>query len=875
MPLSDRAAGIWQTVRAVFPYALAMALFALGLYAVLNLLAEVKLADVIAQVRSTPVLILVLAQLSALAGYLFLVGYDWSGLRYIGKPLPLPVTLTGGLMAYAFGNTIGLSVVSGGAVRYRIYSGQGLDAFDVAAVSTFVSVSYGIAATVVGLGAVALYPDLLGSLAPFPASQMRWLAIGLILAMTLPLVVAGAYNISLRLGRFTLRAPSLPVLLGQALFSLGDITCAAMTLYLLLPAGDIGFSAFVGIFATATMAGVISHVPGGVGVFETVVLAALPDSVPIETAAAALLMFRIIYFIVPFLMALVVLALYEALVVVRRATGRQPLFRLGRRMAAMAPTLGAISPMAPAVLSVMIFGAGLWMSFAALIPSTTEAGAALERVFPLVLLEGGALMSSILGAVLIVLALGVARRSLGAYWLTLGAMAVGIVVAMIHAFDIESVITLGIGMLILLPFRREFHRRTGLVHGALSPVWFVLVFGLILSVGFVLVFAHRGTPYSSELWWQFAADQQVPRALRAGLLLALLVAVAALTLLLRVPRLHPVAPTDADLARAARIVASQANPDAALSLTGDKSLLFSDDGRGFIMYGVQGRSWIAFGGPVGAPETGPELGWAFCDAARRAGARPVFYQVGEDDLPLMLDLGLSLHKLGERGVVDLRAFSLEGAGRKKLRAAHARAGRDGLTLEIQHPPHEPALIAGLRRISDEWLAAKKTREKRFSVGRFDPGWIQRWPVALVRHQGRIVGFANLLQTEDRLEVTVDLMRHRSDVPAGVMDFLFTDLMLQMKAQGTARFSMGMAPLSGLDSRKGVRLWNRFGAAIFQHGGHFYNFSGLRAFKAKFDPQWEPRYLAVPSSRPPLMPLADAALLIAGGTRGVVPARGHA
>ncbi|MCA3527170.1 MAG: lysylphosphatidylglycerol synthetase family protein, partial [Rhodobacter sp.] len=703
MPLSDRAAGIWQTVRAVFPYALAMALFALGLYAVLNLLAEVKLADVIAQVRSTPVLILVLAQLSALAGYLFLVGYDWSGLRYIGKPLPLPVTLTGGLMAYAFGNTIGLSVVSGGAVRYRIYSGQGLDAFDVAAVSTFVSVSYGIAATVVGLGAVALYPDLLGSLAPFPASQMRWLAIGLILAMTLPLVVAGAYNISLRLGRFTLRAPSLPVLLGQALFSLGDITCAAMTLYLLLPAGDIGFSAFVGIFATATMAGVISHVPGGVGVFETVVLAALPDSVPIETAAAALLMFRIIYFIVPFLMALVVLALYEALVVVRRATGRQPLFRLGRRMAAMAPTLGAISPMAPAVLSVMIFGAGLWMSFAALIPSTTEAGAALERVFPLVLLEGGALMSSILGAVLIVLALGVARRSLGAYWLTLGAMAVGIVVAMIHAFDIESVITLGIGMLILLPFRREFHRRTGLVHGALSPVWFVLVFGLILSVGFVLVFAHRGTPYSSELWWQFAADQQVPRALRAGLLLALLVAVAALTLLLRVPRLHPVAPTDADLARAARIVASQANPDAALSLTGDKSLLFSDDGRGFIMYGVQGRSWIAFGGPVGAPETGPELGWAFCDAARRAGARPVFYQVGEDDLPLMLDLGLSLHKLGERGVVDLRAFSLEGAGRKKLRAAHARAGRDGLTLEIQHPPHEPALIAGLRRISDEWL----------------------------------------------------------------------------------------------------------------------------------------------------------------------------
>ncbi len=871
MSLSDKAAGIWQTARAVFPYALAVALFALGLYAVLRLMADVKLADVIAQVRSTPVLVLVLAQLSTLAGYLFLVGYDWSGLRYIGKPLPLKVTLTGGLMAYAFGNTIGLSVVSGGAVRYRIYSGQGLDAYDVAAVSTFVSVSYGIAATVVGLGALALYPGLLGSLAPFPPPEMRLLAIGLILGLTLPLVVASVLDGSLRIGRFTLRAPSLPVLLGQALFSLGEITFAALTLYLLLPEADIRFSAFLGVFAAATMAGIVSHVPGGIGVFETVVLAALPGTVPIETAAAALLMFRMIYFIVPFLLALAVLALYEALVVVRRAAGRQPLFRLGRRMAEMAPTLGAVSPMAPAVLSVMIFGSGLWMSFAALIPTTTEAGATLERVFPLVLLEGGALMSSILGAVLIVLALGVARRSLGAYWLALGAMAAGIGVAMIHAFDIESVITLGIGILILLPFRREFHRRASLVHGALSPVWFVLVLGLILSVGFVLVFAHRGTPYSSELWWQFAADQEVPRALRAGLLLALLVAVAALALLLRVPRLHPVAPTDAELALAARIVASQANPDAALSLTGDKSLLFSDDGRGFIMYGVYGRSWIALGGPVGPPETGLELGWAFCDAARRAGARPVFYEVSENDLPLMLDMGLSLHKLGERAAVDLRAFSLEGVGRKKLRAAHARARRDGLTLEIVQPPHEPALTAELRRISDEWLAAKKTREKGFSVGRFDPGWIQRWPVALVRHQGRIVGFANLMRTECPSEVTIDLMRQRSDAPSGVMDFLFTDLMLQLKAQGIERFSMGMAPLSGLDSHKGARLWNRFGAAIFQHGGHFYNFSGLRAFKAKFDPHWEPRYLAVASSRPPLMPLADAAMLIAGGTRGVVSA----
>ncbi len=406
MPISEKAAGVLQMARAAFPYVLAVALFGLGLYAVSRLLADVDLADVLAQVHATPTSTLILAALATLLGYLCLVGYDWSGLRYIGKPLPLPVTITGGLMAYAFGNTIGLSAVSGGAVRYRIYSGFGLDGYDVAAVSTFAAVSYGVAATVIGFAAVALYPDRMGSLSPMAPEALRWTAIALIFVTVLPLVFAGARKGSLTLGRFTLRAPSLPVLTGQALFSLGDICFAALTLYLLLPSGEIAFAPFLGIFAAATMAGILSHVPGGVGVFETVVLAALPATIPVETAAAALLLFRLIYFILPFVLALAVLALYEALFALRGTVGLKSGDKINRWLAATGSTLGAVSPMAPVVLSVMIFGSGLWMSFAALIPASTETSEALEKVFPLVLLEGGALMSSVLGAVLIVLALG-------------------------------------------------------------------------------------------------------------------------------------------------------------------------------------------------------------------------------------------------------------------------------------------------------------------------------------------------------------------------------------------------------------------------------------------------------------------------------------
>lgn len=79
----------------------------------------------------------------------------------------------------------------------------------------------------------------------------------------------------------------------------------------------------------------------------------------------------------------------------------------------------------------------------------------------------------------------------------------------------------------------------------------------------------------------------------------------------------------------------------------------------------------------------------------------------------------------------------------------------------------------------------------------------------------------------------------------------------------------MAPLAGLEARKGSRLWNRFGAVLFRYGGAFYNFAGLRAFKEKFGPDWHPRYFVVPGSTPPLSALRDVTVLISGGTRGVV------
>jgi phosphatidylglycerol lysyltransferase len=132
-----------------------------------------------------------------------------------------------------------------------------------------------------------------------------------------------------------------------------------------------------------------------------------------------------------------------------------------------------------------------------------------------------------------------------------------------------------------------------------------------------------------------------------------------------------------------------------------------------------------------------------------------------------------------------------------------------------------------------------------------------------------VAFANLFLGDNKEEASVDLMRQLPDGPAGLMDYLFVELMLWSKAQGYRWFNLGMAPLSGLSNRRQAPLWNRFGALVFGRGERFYNFRGLHRYKDKFDPEWEPRYMAVPGGIALPVVLANVASLIAGGITGVV------
>ncbi len=864
LPAAGHRLVIPSAVKKLAPVFIGLALFTAGVIALYRMLAPVHLHDVLAQARAMPTPRLVAALAATFAGYVALIGYDWSALRYLGKKIPFRIVAVGGFLGYSFGNTIGISAVSGGAVRFRIYSAFGLNAFEVAAISTFVSLAFGLGITIVGLAAVAMHPYALGGLISWPPAQVRLVAAAAALIILGVMSWLGATGKSLKIRKFEVPAPSLGILYGQLLFTLVDTIMAALTLYVLLPAGAPDFVTFVAIYAAAVMVGVLSHVPGGVGVFESIIIATLPAGLPLDQTAAALLLYRMIYYLVPFVLAMVFVAVNEA----RLAQGFFARV-FGDFSDQMRPVMGTVSSVAPAMAGMASFGLGIWLLLMSLMPSVRPHSIDPNDILAAIVLEGGALISAVLGVIIILLAQGLYRRISGAFWLTLVALMAGAVASILNGLDIESALLLSAAVLLLLPLRREFFRSAKLTQNILSPRWFALVLGIALSATAFLFLMHQATPYSSDIWIRFAGDQNAPRALRAGVLASAVMTFFLIYLALQPARAKHSVPDAEALALAAKIISEQDDTEAELALTGDKSFLFSAAGDAFIMYAVQGKSWLAYSDPVGPAEAARNLAWAFFDAAYAANSRPVFYEVSENYLPLWVEMGLTIHKIGEEAVVELPDFSLAGKTFKKMRAAHHRATRNGFSFAVLPPPHDPDLLAQLKEISDAWLSGKNAREKRFSVGRFDPDYLQRAPVAVVRLDGRIIAFANLLLTGTKKKVSIDLMRHRPQDADGMMEYLFIEAIEHFRALGFAEFSLGIAPLSGLTAKHGTRVWNRFGVILFRHGGAFYNFEGLRAFKQKFHPSWRPRYLVVPGSLPPLAALKDVAILIAGGAKGLV------
>ena len=812
--------------------------------------------DIAAELRNMPARYVLAAIALTFLDYFILTGYDTLALFYIGHRLPYRKIAVASFVGYVFSHNA--TILGGSAARYRIYSGLGLSAGQVARLILFCSITFWLGFLALGGFTFVLHPQAIehGTHLPF---KTTW-PIGVIFLILLAtyLIVTAVRKKSVTIRGWDLAIPSPGLSLCQIALASIDWAVAGSVLYVLLSnIIQMDYPEFIEIFLLAQITGLVSSVPGGLGVFEGVMLLLLSEVAPASSLIGSLLLYRVIYYLLPLGLASIILGLEEM------SARKETLKRFGESIGKWAAML------IPQVFAVGSMAAGAILLVSGALPAEGSRMDIIRDILPLSAVEISHFLGSVVGAGLIILARGLQRRLDAAYHLTIILFAAGIVFSLAKGFNYEEAIILAVMLAALIPCKNRFYRKTSLLRDRFSLPWAVLVVAVAASSIWLGFFTYRHIGQADQLWWKFAFDANAPRFLRAstGVIVVILLFGLARLLVPAKPVFLP--PPDTEIKIVENIVRNSPRTYAWLALLGDKRFLLDDNKDAFLMFGVQGRSWICMGDPVGPEDDARELAWEFRELCDEYDAWPVFYQVDTEHLDIYLDLGLTFLKFGEEARVELTGFSLEGQERRDLRYAYNKMTKLGLTFSVIEPAQVETALVEMKHVSDAWLETKNTREKKFSLGSFEPEYIRKMPAALITQQNKILAFANIWQGANKEELSVDLMRYMPDSPEGIMDYLFTELLLWGKSQGYKWFNFGMAPFSGFEDRQLAPLWSQAGAFLFRHGEHFYNFQGLHEYKDKFAPVWQPKYIACP--RGLMLPriLANVAALVSGGIKGVV------
>ncbi|APY15797.1 bifunctional lysylphosphatidylglycerol flippase/synthetase MprF [Brucella sp. 10RB9214] len=835
----------------LFPIA-GIAIALLAIYVLENLLRHTSRTETLAALHNISWTTLALAVFFTALSYAAVALYDVVAVDTIApNQIPRRIAAVAGAAGYAISNALGFSLLTGGALRYRIYAAEGISLADIGKIvgTSWFAIWF---ALIIMVGAALLIDP---QDVPFlSAIDIRIdIVAGILILGGIGWLIYwlshGERNVSI--GSFSLRLPNSKGALTQIFAGVVDVGAAAATLYVLLPEGAVpSFAVFALVYVIAIVLGIASHAPGGLGAFEATIIAGLglggkPDAI------AGLLAYRLIYTVLPLVVATAGILIWE---VMRRRhmLGKQA--RFAKRL---------VEPLVPGLSASIIFLGGIILLISGATPDMRYRVKLLSDIVPEFLVEMSHLAASLVGVALLIVARGLSKRLERAWVAAMVLLLCGAVFSIAKGLDWEEASILCLFALSLWGFRDSFYRRPIAGPFELSWNWIATVGTTVLVSTWLGFFVYRHIEYSSDLWWDFAWNGNAPRFLRATVLVFAVVAAVGLHSIINRhgQRRRKVDHSIPDAVPA--LVARCPHTDAALAMLGDKQFLLAPDDSAFIMYAQSGGSLIALGEPIGDATAGKELAWSFHSLADRLALRTVFYGVGPQSLPLFLDMGLIALKLGEVARVDLTDFSLEGPRRQPFRYADRKVDKDGLTFEIIPAADVPPLIPRLRAISDAWLDHKSGSEKGFSLGYFNDEYLKRFDIAVLKKDGEIVAFANIWRGADKYEITVDLMRYMPNVHKLLMDALFAKLLTFSKQEGYKWFNLGAAPLSGLSGSRLASRWNRFGSFIYRRGADLYHFDGLKAFKEKFDPVWTPHYMVCPGGLETPRALLDATTLING------------
>jgi phosphatidylglycerol lysyltransferase len=722
---------------------------------------------------------------------------------------------------------------------------------DISRVVLFYSSTYWLGLNVVGGWALA-GGEIHGIdtyLPPGLARVTGWLFLASALAYPLfvllrrtPLYVAGV----------RIELPSMGLVGSQFVLSMLDWVLAGAVLYVLIPAPRPEFLYFLGAFLAAQLVALISHVPGGLGVFESLMVLLL--GLPAAKVLPALALFRVIYYLVPLSGALLVLLVDE--VSQRRHQVVQWGNAFGTLTASVAPKLLA--------LFVMLGSAVLLASGAA--PADGPRLALVLQTLPLPVIEVAHFGASLAGVLLLLASWGMSRRLADGFRLGVAGLLTGIVLSLVKGLDYETAVVLAALLVALLLSREEFGRRAAMLDLPFSLSWTTGTLVIIASSIGLGLFAFRDLDYSHGLWWWVDRYGDMSRFLRASGGVLLVLVGLGIVRLVRRPRPATTTPSPSELVEADRLARASSTPDGSLVVLGDHALLWNPQRSACLMYGVHGHTWVALGEPLGPSSEAEGLVGRFLERCDDYEGLPVIYGASKDWLHVFTDYGLTFVTLGEDARVFLPHFSIEGSGHRAQRTTLSQLQRLGMQMRVDVPPAAASLVPSLADVSAAWLAERGATERRFAAGRFDERYVSGGFVMTASRHGAVEAFATMTSLPGRQTLEVDLVRHRPGAPRGILEGMIAWLLVWARQHGYTWCDLGMAPPARLERPELIPLWRDLlkTAPGFSDGRA--TMRTVREERQKFDPAWEPRYLVYPGGAPLGSVLADVQAILAGAGR---------
>lgn len=818
--------GLMLKIKKYLPFAEA-AFFALAIFTLHRELDGTSIYELRRTFAQIPAHGVMMAAAAVVMNYFLLTLNDMFSVRASGGSLPYVKVAPVSFVSNAVGFSLGASAISGGAIRYRLYSMLGLGTWQIGRIIALTQLPFIFGPFVTAIFSFCAAPEFILE-SPVLTMNTRLLLALVCIAVPTAGLCAGfmcGRGRKLKLRNLEFSIPGPKELFSKYVIGLLDVATAAMVLFAVMPGHGMDFPTFLAAFAVASLLGVLSQVPGGLGVFDATLIMLLAPVVSQAEVLSAVLIYRFMYFVVPLMCATAVL------------------LAIGLNGKLASKYFGRIYLLLPDAAALWTFLAGAWLLVSTASPTAMSKLARLETFVPLTIFEASQFLRSLIGTALLFLAWGIAKRLKSAWKATVSVLCFSLALALVSPTNPVRVVFFLSLLAVLFLARKNFYRLSFLSNP--DRKWAAAIVMAGVTMLWWGLFSYKSLKYSSELWWTFAFESGWSRFLRAATAMTLTMAVAFLFLWLRPARFRPSQPSREKIKA---LVNSSEESDAALALLGDKKFFLSADGTSAIMYAVSGAFWIAMGDPIGTKERKASLIWNFCEMADMMGAHSAFYEVGSEWLHVYREIGLKTVPIGDDARTDVSGMpdDLSGPQWRKLRSIRNHVTqKDDLSFRVLTGVELDAMMPKLKTISDEWLTTVHGKEKGFSLGFFSETYLRNFPVAVAEKDGEPLAFCNLWMGGGD-EFSVDLMRYSGKAPNDIMSWLFIETMLWGKAQGYRYFRLGMAPLSNLDPHNS--LWEKCGDFIFEHGEHFYNFKGLRQYKEKFNPTWRRRYIVYKDTR---------------------------